>query len=382
MVDQADKLRSLVEEKGLGKNAKITIKVLEGFYKGSYDSIIKSIENNCIVVAMPYKNDKLIPLNAGILVDIELQHKGFVKKFTAEVLERKVRPVPLLYISKPDKISRAGRLKANTTKVIAVTSGKGGVGKTNIAVNLGIAFIQRGKRTVVIDADLGLANVDVILGLNPKYNLAHVIRGEAEIEEVMYKGPYGLYIIPAGSGIEQLINISQWQLTRFINSLNELEALAEVIIIDTGAGLSKTVTSFVIAADEVLVVTTPEPTSITDAYALIKVTSKKHKKNFKVIINRATSPQEAEESMHKLKMTCKKFLDIDLDYLGYILDDKTVNISVKEQVPFIIKNPKSNASRGIYRILSNLSNNEEQSCYESESFGLKEFIKKIISAIR
>lgn len=161
------------------------------------------------------------------------------------------------------------------TRIIAVTSGKGGVGKTNFTINFALSLMAYGQKVIVLDADLGLANIDVILGISPKYNLYHVLKGEKTIQEIIVPGPQGLQIIAGGSGIQELANLRRWQVEQFIAKLGELEGLADILIIDTAAGLSRNVMSFVLAADEVIVITTPEPTAITDAYGLVKVMTTK-----------------------------------------------------------------------------------------------------------
>ncbi|MGI6225623.1 MAG: MinD/ParA family protein, partial [Peptococcales bacterium] len=166
--------------------------------------------------------------------------------------------------------------KSRLTKVITVASGKGGVGKTNFTLNFGLALAELGQKVLILDADLGLANVDVILGIVPKYNLLHVINDEKELSEIVIEGPKGIKIIPGGSGIYELADLKEWQLERFLIRLTTLEKEYDYLLIDTGAGISKNVLDFALAADEIFIITTPEPTSITDAYGLIK-TLDKHK---------------------------------------------------------------------------------------------------------
>ncbi|GAB4257818.1 MinD/ParA family protein [Thermincola ferriacetica] len=173
------------------------------------------------------------------------------------------------------KSSQKSKGTGKKTRIIAVTSGKGGVGKTNFTINFALSLMAYGQKVIVLDADLGLANIDVILGISPKYNLYHVLKGEKTIQEIIVPGPQGLQIIAGGSGIQELANLRRWQVEQFIAKLGELEGLADILIIDTAAGLSRNVMSFVLAADEVIVITTPEPTAITDAYGLVKVMTTK-----------------------------------------------------------------------------------------------------------
>lgn len=245
--------------------------------------------------------------------------------------------------------------KANQARVIAVTSGKGGVGKTNVAVNLGIALAQAGSKVTLIDADLGLANVDVILGMTPQFNLGHVILGEKQISDVIINGPAGLKIVASGSGLYKLANLSEKNLEQCLEYLNEIEKSTDIMLIDTGAGLSKNVLKFVMAADEVLIVTTPEPTALTDAYGVIKVIANTNKATpIWVVVNMIRTENEGKQSMDRLNTVSKKFLDVELAKVGYIPLDPIVSKAVKEQQPFIVGHPKSLAAQSIGQIANNL----------------------------
>jgi flagellar biosynthesis protein FlhG len=201
--------------------------------------------------------------------------------------------------------------------VYAVTSGKGGVGKSNFVVNLALSLIEEGKEVIVFDADLGLANLDVNLGVTPNYTLNHVISGRKTLEEIIIKGAGDLPLIPGGSGIEELANLSHQQISNLISGWKRIEQKYDIIIIDTGAGLSGKVIDFVLAADEVIVISTPEPTSVTDAYGVIKVISN-HAEDLKVklVVNQADSTREAEKIGDRLVKTTREFLDLEIDYLG------------------------------------------------------------------
>ncbi len=186
-----------------------------------------------------------------------------------------------------------GARKGSVVRVISVTSGKGGVGKTCCVVNLAISLAREGKRVLVFDADLGLCNLDVMLGLSPKYNINHVLRGEKQIEDVIVKGPEGIMVIPAASGISELTNLNAEQRLALTSSMEMLDKDVDIMIIDTGAGISNNVMFFNTAAQEIIVVVTPEPTSLTDAYALMKVLMKKHgEKSFKLLVNTARGEKE------------------------------------------------------------------------------------------
>jgi flagellar biosynthesis protein FlhG len=272
---------------------------------------------------------------------------------------------------------RTGSLTDNPgSRVITVTSGKGGVGKTNFTVNLGIKFAQMGLRVVIIDADLGLANVDVVMGKMSKYNLSDVINNNKNILEILEEGPNGVKFISGGSGIQELVKLDKKQLVDLLMKLGKLDEEADVILIDTGAGLSENVISFVHAAKEVILITTPEPTSITDAYALIKtITHKDKTKKIKVVVNRADNANEAFNILDKLSVVTQKFLDIKLQKLGYILNDSSVSKAVKIQQPFVISFNKSEASRNINDIALSLMDNKEFNA--SSVSGIKIFVNKL-----
>lgn len=198
-------------------------------------------------------------------------------------------------------------IKKKTARVITVTSGKGGVGKTNITINLAIALSELGKRVIILDADFGLANIDVLFGIVPQFTLVDVINNKKNILEVLADGPKNIKFISGGSGVEELVKLEKAQLERFVENISLLDKLADIILIDTGAGLSENVMSFVMAADEVLLVTTPEPTSITDAYALIKMVSNRNReKVIKVIVNRAENVGEADDILNKSSLCMNK----------------------------------------------------------------------------
>lgn len=258
-----------------------------------------------------------------------------------------------------DKIIRMNKKPEDSARVLAITSGKGGVGKTNFTINLGIALSNKGKRVTIIDADLGLGNVDVVLGLVPKLTLANVIRGEASILDVMVKGPCDINIISGGSGINDLIDLSREEIDNLISNFYLLNQISDYILIDTGAGINTSVVSFIEASDEVIMVITPEPTSITDAYALIK-NIRRSNKSVKLMINRIESSNEGYEVFNKINSATKRFLDFEVENLGFIYEDPTVRRSVKEQKPFILKFPNSIASKGIDLIAYNLINKKSE----------------------
>lgn len=266
-----------------------------------------------------------------------------------------------------------------SSRIIAVTSGKGGVGKTNIAVNLALALRQLDYRVALIDVDLGLANVDIILGVNPPYTLGHVFRGEKTLEEVIVEGPLGVKLLAGGSGVADLANLNGWRLEVFIKSLERLNQEFDFIILDTGAGIHRNVLSFVLATTEVLVVTTPEPTAITDAYGLIKVIHQRNSQTqVRLIVNMARSPNEAEMVAEKLNSVLREYVQWEVEYLGYVLYETQVNKAVAEQSPVLLAYPSSMTSRSIKRIASLVAGETPQVV----AMGVKGFFAKVQDFLR
>lgn len=229
--------------------------------------------------------------------------------------------------------STQGRRKHRPkARVIAITSGKGGVGKTSIVANLGYALTKLGKKVLILDADLGLGNLDVLLGLAPKYNLSHVIMGEKNIEEIIVEGPGKMSILPASSGIQELTHLTREQKVQILSALDYLIDGMDILFIDTAAGISSNVMDFNATAHEIVVVVSPEPTSITDAYALMKVLSLKYsEKVCKLLVNMTTRPEEGRDVFRQLQLVTDRFLDISIEYLGCILYDDKVTRGVKNQ---------------------------------------------------
>jgi len=240
---------------------------------------------------------------------------------------------------------------ARRAKVITVASGKGGVGKTNIVVNLGIVLAGLGQVTTIVDADLGLANVDVVLGQYFRYDLEHVFKGEKTLEEVIGLGPHGLRIVPSASGVPQMANMENKQRNLLIAELAKLEHTTDFLLIDTGAGISRNVVSFANLADEVIIVVTPEPTSLADAYGLVKILVKgKAVRKIALIVNRAQGIQEGKLTGERFLALTERFLNFKMRFLGYILDDAVVGQAVRKQQPFVQSYPESWPSRQLERI--------------------------------
>ncbi|MCT4507980.1 MAG: MinD/ParA family protein [Tepidibacter sp.] len=240
-------------------------------------------------------------------------------------------------------------------RVICVSSGKGGVGKTNFTLNLALALRKKENRVLVIDADLGLANIEILLGIDIKYGFIDLVEDNIKIEDIMVDGPLGIKIISGGAGISEVADLPIYKINKILNNMIYLKEHVDFILIDTGAGISKSVMSFILAAQEVIVVTTPEPTSIADSYALIKVITKKtNEKAINMVINRADNKKEAEITFKKMEMVSKRFLNKPIKYLGYISDDKSVRNSVKKQIPFMLNSPNCLASKNLENICDSI----------------------------
>ncbi len=246
---------------------------------------------------------------------------------TLEKIMRDSSSAPLQAGSKMDTQADAG------PRVISIASGKGGVGKTNLATNLAYALSQKNQRVLILDADLNLANVDVLIGLTPQWNLHHVFKGEKTLPEVMIEGPGGMQILPGSSGIMELASLTESQKLYFLEEMEELSKKIDILLIDTAAGINDNVIYFNLAAQERIILLTPEPTSLTDAYALIKVLSSRHDvKKFRIVVNQASSAKEALSVFKKLSLVCDRFLDtLSLDYLGQIPFDLELKKAVRAQ---------------------------------------------------
>jgi len=235
--------------------------------------------------------------------------------------------------------------KPRPVRVIAVASGKGGVGKTNVSVNLALALAQRDKQVLLLDADLGLANVDVLLGLRPVYNLSHVLNGERSLEEIIVTGPGGLRIIPAASGVQGMADMNPMQHAGIIRAFSELSMHLDILLIDTAAGISDSVISFSRAAQEIIVVVCDEPASITDAYALIKLLSREPgQRNLHVLANMTHGPQEGAELFTKITKVTDRFLDVTLNFMGTVPYDDYLRKAVQKQRPVVDAYPRSKAA--------------------------------------
>ncbi len=265
-----------------------------------------------------------------------------------------------------------------STQVIAITGGKGGVGKSNIACNLAIAMAQLNKRVLVLDADLSLANVDVLLGMAPRHNLSHVIRGEMELKDIMVQGPGGVIVIPGGSGVEELTQLNPVEMSRLFRAFDGIQPVPDVFLIDTAAGIHTNVMQFLTAADQVIVVTTPEPTAYTDAYALIK-TLLKHQdgKEIGLLVNMVQNAYEAAEVLRMMLQMCRQFLNLSFNNIGFVPRDPEVLKAVRLQKPFLLRTPNAPASKTIRNIAATILQIEFK---DRQPRGLRRFFNRLLGA--
>lgn len=252
-------------------------------------------------------------------------------------------------------------LHNSQARVLAVTSGKGGVGKTSFSVNLAIQLKKMGKRVVILDADFGLSNVEVMLGIRPKYNLADLIYREKSIEDIITPGPMDIGFISGGSGVQELVSLDKDSIRLLISKLSQLDSLYDIVIIDTGAGISDAVLEFVLTSPEIMLVVTPEPTSITDAYALLKSVNRKkefiaEQKVIRILANRVEDEDEGLEIYGKLNTVASKFLNIELKYIGYICQDRNISKAVIEQKPISLSDPEGVTALSIAQIADRIVN--------------------------
>ncbi|MDR2020756.1 MAG: MinD/ParA family protein [Treponema sp.] len=273
-----------------------------------------------------------------------------------------------------DKSAAVKPREAKKTRIITVTSGKGGVGKTNMSVNMALAYARMGKKVVVMDADLGLANVNVMLNMIPKFNLYHVIRKQKTMKEIMVETDYGISIVAGASGFSKIANLTEDERQNFISELDTLSN-ADIIIIDTSAGVSSNVMDFIAAADDAVIITTPEPTAITDAYGIIKIIATEIDSlnmGLKLVINRVKSVGEARKVADRMTNIAGQFLNLKVEYLGFVYDDAVVSQAVLRQRPFMVIDPKCKASQCVQHIVGRMEKSEVR-----ESGGLGNMMRRL-----
>jgi flagellar biosynthesis protein FlhG len=268
-----------------------------------------------------------------------------------------------------------------STRIITVTSGKGGVGKSNFTLNFALALQSHGYKVMIFDADIGLANIDVLMGVTPKYNLFHLVKRQKTIWEIIYKGYNDVQFISGGSGFSDLLRLSEADLEHFTQQINELNGYVDFILFDTGAGLSKETLKFIVSAHETIVVTTPEPTAITDAYAIIKmVHGMNYKVPFNLVVNRVSELNEGNRTAEKISLVAKQFLKLEIPLLGYIDEDPYVQKAVRKQVPFSIAFPNCSASKSISKMALAFATGEKP--VDEEHSGVKGFLNRMLKLAR
>lgn len=258
-------------------------------------------------------------------------------------------------------------------KVLAVTSGKGGVGKTNFAINLAISIRRLGYKVLIFDADIGLANIEILTGTIIKYTIADLLLSDKDINEIIGEGPEGIKILSGGSGFNELSMINSENTNRILREIEKLESIMDFIIIDTGAGVSNIIIDFVMAADEVILITTPDPTSLMDGYTMIKaLTTNGYRGKLNIVTNIVDNRMEAENIFYKLNKTSNNFLNSELNFLGYLEKTNIIPKAVKNQQPFLLYSPLSNVSKKINIMALNfIDNYDHGKIKQSKSFSQK-----------
>lgn len=283
------------------------------------------------------------------------------------------------HIKPKSAVIKADHTKAKKARVITVTSGKGGVGKTNFTVNLALALAKLGKKVAVIDADLGMSNIDVVLGCSVSHTIMDLLEGDFALNDIITDGPLGIKFISGGSGIHELTNLTNLQLTYIFNQINLLDEWAEIILIDTGAGISPSVMKFVVAADEVIIITTPEPTAITDAYAMMKTfVSHRGTGVLRLVVNRVIEKNEGVIAADKLIKVTFNFLGLSLTSLGTVYEDCNLIRAVKKQTPLLLAFPESISARCIEKIAARLVEGE----HIKKTAGIKGFFNQLVGLMR
>jgi flagellar biosynthesis protein FlhG len=273
-----------------------------------------------------------------------------------------------------------GQNKRERAMLIAVTSGKGGVGKSNFALNFALSLIEQGKRTLLFDLDLGFANIDVLLGFSPRYTIANMLEDDLTFKQIVEHGPHGLLLVAGASGLDRLIQLSAEKIDRLLLDLESLEGEVDYILLDTGAGLSTDTLPLLLASDEIILVTTPEPTSLTDAYTVLKTLSKNRPDlNIKLVVNRCSHALEGLKTAQRIQTVAKQFLDQDVHYLGYLVQDQSVQQAVIRQQPFLYLYPTSKASQAV-RLMAAQYLNRPLSLPKRSEGGLGGLFKRLMGS--
>jgi flagellar biosynthesis protein FlhG len=322
-------------------------------YRGNYQSQVIGIEDAGVRITLPIEDGKLTLLPVGLSVVVTVNTAQGVREYPSRVLERRAGTDRYLLLEAPAVKKQAPMERL--VPVWAVTSGKGGVGKTTVICNLAIALAELGKRVCVIDGDLGTANIDIMLNLPPKYNLSDVVSGNRHILEAVIEGPKGIIVLPGSSGLQEITELKDDDFERLLRQFQILERYTDIMLIDTSSGLSRSVTNFIVAANQAVLVTAPDPPAITDAYALVKVLARAgYQVPMKVVVNKVRSPQEAIDVADKMVFAAKHFLQYEISAIGHVTDDELVERSVREQVAVVERYPKTMAAQDLHNLAATL----------------------------
>ena len=325
-----------------------------------------------VLITLPYLQGKVALLPTGTMLSVE--DAGGLS-FHSEIISKTTFASHVcLELELPYNIIKQGR--KSSPRIITVTSGKGGAGKTSFLINTAVAFSQMGKRVCIVDGDLGTANVDVLLNLNAYFTIEDVLEDKKRIFDILLEGPAGTIVVPGASGFQPLTSISQGEVQKLINHLGQLEPYVDIILIDTCPGVSNNVMFFNQLADEIIMLTTPEPHSITDAYATLKVlVDKKTTPTMGLVINRAEDRTEAENISLRITQAARRFLSMDILQLGYVLDDPHVPQSIKRLQPCVLKYPEAPASICYRKIASQLLRTRHERSQGSPTGKLKKILR-------
>jgi len=328
------------------------VQPLTGIYKGQvFRSEIINASSNTFKIKIPYHRGKIVLLPSGTMVKVEIpESMSFLSEITSKTF---LKGESCFELTVPYQLTKAG--KKHAPHIITVTSGKGGVGKSTLLINVAMALSQQGMRVCIVDADLGTANIDVLLNLNAKASLQDLLRGNKNIFQIIMEGPCGSIIVPGTSGFQAPDFITEAEVQKIINNLGLLERYVDLILVDTSPGVLNNTMLFNQFADYIIVLATPEPHAITDAYAALKVLKdKKIHSKMGLVVNRVFSRSEAYDVSHRIVKAAQRFLSLDIIELGFVMEDPNVFKSVKRLCPCVLKYPHSPASQCYENIASNL----------------------------
>lgn len=336
-----------------------------------------------LVVSMPYRRGRPVPLLPGEQATVRVPYNAnpgrYTYEFRARVLHRRFTPIPAAAITYPRDLQRVIQAaEPRPCRVLAVASGKGGTGKSTVALNLGLALAMRGRRVALVDADLGAANLGAMMGLQPATTLENVARGESPMSEAICTLPGGLRLVPGGAGVPDLAGINRWQFGRLLDALRWLEDQSDVVLLDLSAGISRQVTTFIAAADQTLVVTTPEPHSLTGAYALLSTLDLTSGRPVRVLVNQANGPLEAGDAFRRLDAAVRERLDGRVGYLGHIPADPLVPRALRRQVAPLLDHPQAPAAQALARLADRVEDPQAVTAVPAERSSFAQRLRAIL----